>query len=71
MRVNESKTCSNLYPDDCEPSRWAAFLLPWTRVEAKAMDIFEMGVIAKRYDTEMAHAMLYAIAVAVYRMSRW
>lgn len=45
--------------------------MPWTRVEAKAMDIFEMGSIAKRYDTEMAHAMLYAIAVAVYRMSRW
>ena len=46
-------------------------MLLWTRVEAKAVDIFEMGRIAKRYDTEMAHAMLYAIAVAVYRMSRW
>ena len=71
MRVNESKTCSNLYPDDCEPSRWAAFLLPWTRVEAKAVDIFEMGRIAKRYDTEMAHAMLCAVAVAYYEGSMY
>lgn len=34
------------------------------------MDVFDMGKIAARYDTEMAHAMLHAVAVAVERMAR-
>ena len=42
-------------------------MLPWTRVEAKAV----MGRIAKRYDTEMAHAMLCAVAVAYYEGSMY
>lgn len=34
------------------------------------MDIFDMGRIASRYDTEIAHAMLCAVAVATYRIAR-
>ena len=34
------------------------------------MDIFDMGRIASRDDTEMAHAMLCAVAVAIYRIAR-
>ena len=34
------------------------------------MDIFELGRIAARYDTEIAHAMLHAVAVAVERMAK-
>ena len=34
------------------------------------MDIFELGRIAAQHDTEIAHAMLHAVAVAVERMAR-
>lgn len=32
------------------------------------MNLYELGVIASRYETDMAHAMLHAIAIALIEM---
>ena len=34
--------------------------------KAAAMTLLELGTIAARYETEMAHAMLFAVAAAYY-----
>ena len=35
------------------------------------MTILELGRIASAYDTEIAHSMLHAVAVATARGARW
>lgn len=35
------------------------------------MTLLELGAIASKYDTVMAHAMLHAVAIAVASGSKW